>query len=451
MNALQAERQVVAACASFATALVKVRDWLKPAHFAQAELGRLYAHLLTLQPEQIDPVTVGITAEEQGTGWTGADVIDLAGELLSASNVEAYGELVLEAGKRRALVALGEQMATRAARAESAESVATWAQSKLTAVCAAEAKSGPRGAKPVLREWMAEFQRRMASTGRITGLPTPWQRLNEATAGLQAGRLYVAAGRPGMGKSVIGENISTHEALRGGHPLVFSLEMTGAEWKDRSIAQLGRVPGDFLRSPAQGWYDDGSLYQARIGAAVERLLETRIELDEQPSLTLQQIEARAERVHLRDPLTLIVIDHLHIMGRPRQNDVSELGAITSGLKRLAKRLGVPVLLLAQLNRAVTEQSDKRPSLANLRGSGAIEEDADVILLLHREDYYRKDDEPRDHLLRMYVEKNRGGEKGIAINLREAFAQYRADDWDGPLPETNTHTTPRGFGRIARAN
>ncbi len=450
MNAAQAERQVLAACVSFASALVKVRDWLQPAHFAEPELRRLYAHVLSLQPEQIDPVTVGVTAEDNGCGWTGSDVIELAGELLSAANVEAYGEIVLEAGKRRALASIADDMASKAQGPHTAAEVAGWAQSRISAVCASEAKAGPRAARPLLREWMTEFQRRMASSGRITGLPTPWDRLNAVTAGLQAGRLYVIAGRPGMGKSVIGENLSTHEALRGGHPLVFSLEMTGAEWKDRSVAQVGRVPGDFLRSPASGWEEEGSEYHARIGLAVERLLQTKVELDDQPSLTLQQIEARAERVHLRDPLTMVVIDHLHIMGRPRQNDVSELGAITSGLKRLAKRLGIPVVLLAQLNRAVTDQADKRPNLANLRGSGAIEEDADAILLLHREDYYRKDDEPLDHLLRVYVEKNRGGEKGVTVNLRERFDQYRADDWDGPLPDAPQAVRGLAARKTARA-
>jgi replicative DNA helicase len=161
---------------------------------------------------------------------------------------------------------------------------------------------------------------------------------------------------------------------------------------------------------------------------------TSVEIDETPSLTLQQIEARAERVHMRRAVSMVVVDHIHIMGRPRKNDVSELGEISAGLKRLAKRLKVPVIGLAQLNRANTDRPNKRPTMADLRGSGDIEQDADVILLAHREDYYRQQGEPRDHLLELIVAKNRGGKSGMTINLRERFDQMRADDWEGMLPE-----------------
>lgn len=448
MSADHAERQVVAACVTNAAALVHVRDWLRPEHFASRELGALYRHVLTLKPEQVDPVTVGITAEEHGIGWSGSDVIELAGECLSAANIQAHAEIVLEAGRRRELAGIGRKMAEDATRGPlSAEEVAGWVQAKVNAVCAATGRAGPIAAKPALRMWHEEFRRRMAAAGRITGRATPWADVNQHLTGLHSGKLYVIAGRPGMGKSVIGENLSTFDALAGGHPLVFSLEMTAAEWMDRSIAQVGKVPGDYLRSPAADW-DDGDLYAERVNVAARSLMALRVEIDETPSLTLAQIEARAERCHMRDPLTLLVVDHLHIMGRPRQNDVSEIGAITSGLKRLAKRLNVPVVALAQLNRGATERTNKRPTMADLRGSGAIEEDADVIILVHREDYYRQDGEAKDHLLELIVDKQRGGRKGFTIQLHDRFDQYRADDWSGPLPEREA---PKSGGKkLARA-
>lgn len=438
----QAERQVVAACLGHAKALLQIRDWLAPEHFEDSELAALYRLVCSASPDQIDPVTLGILAEEQGIGWAGHAVIELAGECLSPGSVAAHAELVLESGRRRQLAEIGRRIAAGATSGtQSAEQVATWASSRLGEVCGATGRAGPMPAKHGLQQWHREFLARMEAGSRITGLPTPWADLNETTGGLQPGRLYVIAGRPGMGKSVLGENISTFDGLRGGRPLVFSLEMGASEWHERAIASRGEAPYKYLRAPAGSW-DDSDLYLNRVSGVMPRLLAARGEIDETPSLTLAQIEARAERAHMRSALSMVVIDHMHIMGRPRKNDVSELGEISGGLKRLAKRLNVPVIALAQLNRGNTERTDKRPGMSDLRGSGDIEQDADVILLAHRQDYYRTDGEPKDHLLELIVAKQRGGESGHTIRLHERFDQMRADDWNGELPEREP-TRPRG--------
>lgn len=445
---LTAERQVVAACLGHAKALLSVRDWLTPAHFADPDLGALYRVILAATPDQIDPVSLGLLAEEAAIGWDGSAVIELAGECLSPGNVAAHAELVVEAGRLRMLAELARKIERDAASArESAERIAGRAQVELNGLCASAARSGPVSAKEGLREWHLEFMARAEAGDAVTGLPTPWAEVNAITKGLQPGRVYVIAGRPGMGKSVFGENLATFNGLAGGHPLVFSLEMSRAEWWQRAIAQRGEVDHDYLQSPASA-FDDGDLYAARVGSVVPALMSTAVEIDETPSLTLQQIEARAERVHMRKAVSMVVVDHIHIMGRPRKNDVSELGEISAGLKRLAKRLNVPVIALAQLSRANTDRTNKRPTMADLRGSGEIEQDADVILLAHREDYYRTQGEPRDHLLELIVAKNRGGKSGMTINLRERFDQMRADEWDGLLPEREA---PKVSGKkMARA-
>lgn len=431
---LNAERQVVAACLGHPRALLAVRDWLTPEHFGDGELGALYRVILGASPEQIDPVTLGLLSEESGIGWGGSAVIELAGECLSPGSVAAHAELVVEAGRLRMLAEVARRIERDATSArESAENIAGRAQVALNGLCASASRSGPVSAKEGLREWHREFMDRASAGLAVTGLVTPWAEVNAITKGLQPGRFYVIAGRPGMGKSVFGENLATFNGLEGGHPLVFSLEMSRAEWWQRAIAQRGRVDHDYLQSPA-GAFDDGDLYASRVAAVVPSLMGTSVEIDETPSLTLQQIEARAERVHMRRAVSMVVVDHIHIMGRPRKNDVSELGEISAGLKRLAKRLKVPVIGLAQLNRANTDRPNKRPTMADLRGSGDIEQDADVILLAHRADYYRQQGEPRDHLLELIVAKNRAGKSGMTINLRERFDQMRADDWDGVLPE-----------------
>lgn len=444
MSSARAEREVVGACITSPERLAQVRGWLLPEHFEDKWLGTLYGHALSLKPDQIDPVTIAETAA--AVGFDPSEVIELSAGAYFFGSTACHAELIVAAAKCRDLREIGQQLGD-VAYSQGAEAAATWAQAKINAVCVSSSRAGPVSAKEGLREWHREFMQRASAGMEVTGLVTPWAEVNAITKGLQPGRFYVIAGRPGMGKSVFGENLATFNGLQGGHPLVFSLEMSRAEWWQRAIAQLGRVDHEYLQSPA-GVFEDADLYADRVAAVVPRLTETSVEIDEEPSLTLQQIEARAERAHMRRALSMVVVDHIHIMGRPRKNDVSELGEISAGLKRLAKRLHVPVVGLAQLNRANTDRTNKRPTMADLRGSGDIEQDADVILLAHREDYYRQQGEPRDHLLELIVAKQRGGKSGMTINLRERFDQMRADDWDGMLPEREAPKV--GGKKLARA-
>ena len=403
-------------------------DWLPADAFSEERDASLY-RLIRDMHSKGDPVDVITVAERSPEGWLDHEILQLAGDTPSASNVVAYAEILLQAWKRSSVARVASALASDMRGDADLDAASMAAVSKINEITASTQRSGPMLAKPALKQWFSEFQQRAQSGDVMTGLPTPWTEINALTYGLDPGRLYVIAGRPGAGKSVLGENLWSFTAMRGGRALMFSLEMPASEMIQRSIASRGGVSWDYLRNPTKN-HDDGDA--AKMASTVQALAETPLLIDETPAITIQQLSARAEREHLRSPLSLIVVDHMHIMGRPRKNDVSELGEISAGLKSLSKRLGVPVVALAQLNRGNTQRTDKRPTMADLRGSGEIEQDADVIFLAHREDYYHLDDpsHEKDHCIELIIGKGRNMPSGSVVRLLERFSHMQALDWDG---------------------
>lgn len=403
-------------------------DWLPAEAFGEAREASLY-RLIRDMHSNGDPVDVITVAERSPEGWQDYEVLQLAGDTPSASNVVAYAEILLQAWKRRSVARVASALVSDMRGDADLDAASMAAVSKINEITASVQRSGPMSAKSALKGWFADFQRRAQSGETMTGLPTPWTEINALTYGLDAGRLYVIAGRPGAGKSVLGENLWSCTAMSGKRALMFSLEMPASEMLQRSIASRGGVSWDYLRNPSKN-HDDSDA--ARMSSTVAELAKSQMLIDETPAITIQQLSARAEREQLRAPLSLIVVDHMHIIGRPRKNDVSELGEISAGLKSLSKRLSVPVVALAQLNRGNTQRTDKRPTMADLRGSGEIEQDADVILLAHREDYYHIDDHnyEKDHCIELIVGKGRNMPSGGVVRLLERFSHMQALDWDG---------------------
>jgi replicative DNA helicase len=258
------------------------------------------------------------------------------------------------------------------------------------------------------------------------------------TLGLKPADLLVLAGRPGMGKSVGGFGIAAFDALRGGRTAVFSLEMSAAQMVEREISALGDIPYEWLRNPEKGFKDEhgqfvSDTYWSRASLAASDLIKSGMLVDDTPALTIQQIAARAKRAHLQAPLTMVVIDHLHIVKiKGGDNVVNQLGDVSRGAKALGKELRCPVVLLAQLNRGNTARADKRPTMADLRGSGEIEQDADYILLLHREDYYDENSYARG-LVEMIVGKARHA-KARVLYLFNRLDKMRFEDCEGELPK-----------------
>ncbi len=436
-RSIDAEQAVLGGLMIQPAAHAKIADWISEDDFYRRDHRLIYRAIswLVQHDKPCDAVTLGewiAASKVEGLVGDVSYVIELANSTPSAANIVAYAEIVAEKSRLRKAIDLGHSVATEAAKpgAEAGLIVAN-AMRSLVQLEASKLRGGLQPTKPLLRSWFAEMNRMYESGDRVTGMPTPWRELNEATRGMQDGELIVIAGRPNMGKSVAGLNIASFTALRGGRTAVFTLEMTARQVLNRCISAMGGIPYDWIRAPHQ--QGDSELYWPRITNVTTELLAAPLLIDEQPKITIEQLRARCLREHMRAPLRLVLVDHVHIMGRKGENEVRELGEISGGLKALAKELNCPVVALAQLNRGVESRTDKRPSMSDLRASGEIEQDADLILLLYRDDYYNTGTHLRG-VVEMIVGKGRDVRSGQVVHLANRFDEMRLDDWEGALPE-----------------
>ncbi|MFT4191142.1 MAG: replicative DNA helicase, partial [Comamonas sp.] len=245
----------------------------------------------------------------------------------------------------------------------------------------------------------------------ITGVPTGFYDFDRMTSGMQAGDLIVLAARPSMGKTSLAINIAENVALNEGLPVaVFSMEMGAAQLAVRIVGSIGRVDQGHLRT---GKLTDDEW--PRLTEAIEKLRNVSMHIDETPGLTPSELRANARRLARQcGKLGLIVVDYLQLMsgsgGSSGDNRATELGEISRGLKMLAKELQCPVIALSQLNRSVEQRTDKRPMMSDLRESGAIEQDADVIMFIYRDDYYNKDSK-EPGVAEVIIGKQRNGPTG----------------------------------------
>lgn len=402
-----------------------------------------------------DAVTLGEWFESMGLADQvrgGAYLIELASTVFSAANVDAYAEIVIEKARLRRLIEVGTEAVNDGflPSGRNADEIIEALQHRIVELLPRQ-RGGLRQAGETLNGWFARFTERYGLGDRMTGLPTPWAKLNEATHGLQPGKLYLIAGRPGMGKSVSGLNLALFTALRGHTTGVFSLEMPTDECHDRNIAALAHVPLDWVAAPHSDTDED---WLARMQPAIRDIKAAPLFIDDSAGLTVRQFEARARRIHRQQKLELLVIDHLHEFSVDPKLARFEYGQAAQVCKKLAKEWGIPVVALCQLNRSVAGRTDKRPVMSDLRESGELEQKADVIVFLHREDYYDTPDQAT-HLqgvVEMHIAKGRSIKAGGRICLRNRFDQARLENWEGPLPALTAASNPRpGFRRAASGN
>jgi replicative DNA helicase len=312
----------------------------------------------------------------------------------------------------------------------------------LSHIQASRQMGGLLPAKSAIKDWFTDLNRRYEMGDKVTGLPTPWHDLNAATHGLQNGELTIIAARTNMGKSVMGGQLAMFSALRGVRVALFSLEMTRAQVIRRSVSALANIPHDWLMAPGN---DGDDAYWTRLTNATAQLNDSPLLIDDAPGLTIEQLSARARRAHMQDPIGLIVVDHLHEMLVNPDRAVIDTGRNAQGIKSLAKEFNCPAVALAQLNRALGQRADKRPTMTDLRQSGELEQKADVILFLHREDYYDRETHLQG-VVEVELGKGRDIKTGTRIHLANRYDVMRLDDWDGPLPEASVHEhAPRRRG------
>jgi replicative DNA helicase len=336
----------------------------------------------------------------------------LANETAGAANARAYAKIIRERSTLRALINAGNEISGNAFATDgrSASEVLDDAERMVFEIAekGSRGRKGFRSLKQILPEAVDRIDLLHQSDGSITGISSGYHEFDKMTAGLQPGDLVIIAGRPSMGKTTLALNIAENAAIGSKVPTaVFSMEMPSQQLAFRMISSLGRVDQTHLRTgnfPDEDW--------SRINTAVQLMSDAPIYIDDTPSLSPTEIRARARRLHREHGLGLVVIDYLQLMQveGSKENRATEISEISRGLKALAKELEVPVIALSQLNRSVEQRTDKRPVMSDLRESGAIEQDADLIVFIYREEVYNQDT-PRKGIADIAIAKQRNGPIG----------------------------------------
>jgi replicative DNA helicase len=375
---------------------------------------------LAAKSEPFDAVTLSETLEARGLAEQTGGLAYLAGlvrDTPSAANVRAYADIVRERSTLRQLISVGGEIANSAYDPEGREAGEIVDEAERRVFEIAESRNKGRSGFVPLRQDLGKVIDRLdilaQNKGEITGLSTGFTRLDEMTAGLQKGDLIVIAGRPSMGKTTFALNIAENAAFgpKKASVGVFSMEMSRESLAFRMVSSLGRVDQTHLRVGNLGdeeW--------SRITGAIEMMKNSNIHIDDTGALTPTEVRARARRLKREHGLDLIVLDYLQLMqvSGTKENRATEISEISRSLKALAKELDVPLIALSQLNRSVEQRTDKRPVMSDLRESGAIEQDADVIMMIYREEVYDKNTTRRG-IADIIIAKQRNGEIGD-INL-----------------------------------
>lgn len=414
----------------------KVCDWLHAEDFYRRDHQLIFAAVRDLceRSQPCDAVTLGEWFDSQGLAEQvsgGAYLVDLASGTPSAANAVAYAEIVVDKAKLRQLITIGTGMVNDGFQPNGRDTreLIAKAQREVGTLAGNPRVGGIKTTKDVGLRWYAELQRRYSNKGGLLGLPTPWAKFNAMTAGLKPGELIVIAGRPSMGKSALAINIATANAMQSKRVMFFNLEMTDVSIYDRAAASISGVPLQWLRFPND---EDEENWQ-KVTTAVRKLNDAGLLIDDEAGLGREQIIARAKREHQRGKLDMVVVDHLHLMPLPGKTRESvEVGEITRDLKALAKYLGCPVILLSQLNRSLEARANKRPMMADLRESGNIEQDADLIVFVYRDDYYaEREGRPSQSpgMVEIIISKQREGETGT-VWARNRLAYGLVEDYEG---------------------
>lgn len=447
-HSIEAEQSMLGGLLLENSAYERVADVLTDDDFYRHEHKLIYRAISTLinenRPADIITVQEVLERNDQLSHAGGFEyLLTLAQSTPSAANIRRYAEIVRERSIIRQLADIGTEIARNAynPQGKSAEQLLDEAENQVFQIAESTAKSKqgflemPDLLQQNIERIDALYQR--DNPNEVTGIATGFTDLDKMTSGLQAGDLVIVAGRPSMGKTAFAINIAEHVAISGKLPVaVFSMEMGGAQLVMRMLSSVGRLDQSVLKN--------GSLkdeHWERLNEAVAKLTDAPIFIDETAGLSALELRARARRLARRfnNRLGLIVIDYLQLMSGSGRSDnrASELGEISRSLKALAKELQVPVIALSQLSRTVEQRTDKHPMMSDLRESGAIEQDADLIMFMFRDEYYTKEQSQFKGLAECIIGKHRNGPTGrVFLTFMGQFTRFENAAY---IPEAATNT------------
>jgi replicative DNA helicase len=440
-HSIEAEQSLLGALLLDNQAFDRVADLVTGEDFYRDDHRRLWRHIARLieasKPADVVTVSESVEASEDkdktgGPAYLGA----LAQNTPSALNIRRYAELVRERSVQRRLAQVATGIAEEALNPGGKEvgQLLDEAESRIFQIAEAGARrdQGLLEIKPVLAKVFERIDHlyHRDNQSDVTGVPTGYTKIDEKTSGLQSGDLIIIAARPSMGKTALALNIAEHVAVDNGLPVaIFSMEMSSTQLAMRMLGSIARVDQHKMRTGRLNDKEWGDLSDA-----MGKLHETPLFIDEGGALTALEVRARARRLKRQySKLGLIVIDYLQLMASTTQgeNRATEISEISRSLKAMAKELDVPVVALSQLNRAVDQRPDRRPVMSDLRESGAIEQDADVIMFIYREVVY-KPDLPEDQrgLAEVIIGKQRNGPIGT-VKLTFLGQHTRFENYQDP--------------------
>lgn len=425
---IEAEQAVLGAIFLEEQALITASERLKPEDFYRTAHQRIFQVMLDLggKREPVDLVTV--TAELQNHNWLddvgGVNYLsDLANAVPTAANIEYYSKIVEEKALLRRLIRVATNIAAEGyTSGEDVEAILEEAEKTILEVSQQKATSNFVEIKDVLIETYEKIEMLNNHKGEITGLPTGFTELDRMTAGFQRSDLIIVAARPSVGKTAFALNIAQNVAKKTGENVaIFSLEMGAQQLVQRMLCAEGNIDAQKIRT---GNLDPGDW--EKLTMAMGSLAKTGIYIDDTPGIKVNEIRAKSRRLKQEKGLGMIVIDYLQLIqgsGRRGENRQQEVSEISRTLKGIARELEVPVIALSQLSRSVESRQDKRPMMSDIRESGSIEQDADIVAFLYRDDYYDKESEAKN-TIEIIIAKQRNGPVGtVELAFLKEFNKF----------------------------
>ena len=415
-NNIEAEQSVLGACFLSKYALQKASENLSPESFYTEKNGKIFASMINLMEEKIPiditTITSDLNKKNELNEVGGVEYLtELINYVPTASNIDYYIKNVEESYILRNLIQTAEDIAQEGySTEESINEILDNSEKRILNIVKKRSANEFRTIKDILAKTQSDLEKLSEKKGEITGLATGWYDFDRITTGLHPNEFIIIAARPAVGKTAFALNLATHAAMTQDKAVaVFNLEMSAEQLAMRIIASVGQLDGFKLKTGNllnQDW--------KRINEASAQLSNTNLVIDDTPGITIGEIRAKCRRLASSEKgLSLVVIDYLQLIsggrnyGSNRQQEVSD---ISRSLKTLAMELEVPIIALSQLSRGVESREDKRPMMSDLRESGSIEQDADIVMFLYRDDYYNKEARTEDNnsIIEINIAKHRSG-------------------------------------------
>ena len=426
---IEAEQAVLGAMLIKKEAIVEVQEILRPDDFYREAHRIVYEAMAELQnnDEAVDLVTLTEQlrkAEKLDKIGGISFVTQLANAVPTAANVTYYAKIVKEKAELRNLINAATEIAGAAYEdVENVETIMDEAEKKILAVASSQNGGAFEPMKSIVLRTFERINVLYESKGGLTGISSGFKDLDTLTAGLQKSDLILVAARPSMGKTAFTLNIASYVGLHGQRVAFFSLEMSKEQLMQRMLCSEGGIDASRLRT---GQLDETEWN--RLVETADKLSRAPVFIDDTAGITVMELRSKARRLKAEHGLDLIIIDYLQLMqGRPSKNGDNrqqEISEISRSLKALARELDVPVIALSQLSRSVESRQVKKPMLSDLRESGSLEQDADIVMFLYREDYYDKDTENKN-ITEIIIAKHRNGPvDSIQLFFQKEFTKFR---------------------------